>query len=304
LNSSDSVSWIPLTDLLSSTDSDPVFAVEVERDSTAFLRFGDNQYGQAPDSGLTFTATYRVGNYSVGNIGRDSLGHLIIGPDFPSPPGTIISVRNPLGAAGGVDAESMNHIVQYAPFSYETQLRCVTEADYGSAAAQLPGISEARGTLRWTGSWYTAFVSVDPVAIITTALVKETTSGLNLLRMMGNDLSVEGAKLVGLRIEMDICVDPDHFQGDVFEALMQVFITGDRCNGEPGLLNAANFTFGETVYASPLIAAAQAVEGVLAATLTVSVPVGTASGAIGQVVVYAGLSDDNFGYWPLLVGVP
>ena len=282
LNSSDSVSWTPLTDLLSSTDSDPVFAVEVERDGTAFLRFGDNQYGQAPDSGLTFTATYRVGNYSVGNIGRDTLGHLIIGPDFPSPPGTIVTVRNPLGAAGGVDAESMNHIVQYAPFSYETQLRCVTEADYGDAAAQLPGISEARGTLRWTGSWYTAFVSVDPVATITTALVKETTSGLNLLRMMGTDLSVEGAKLVGLRIEMEICVDSNHFQGDVFEALMQVFITGNRCNGQPGLLNATNFTFGETVYASPLIAAAQAVEGVLAATLTVfarmDAPVGAPDG--------------------------
>jgi hypothetical protein len=282
LSSSDSVSWTPLTDLLSSTDIDAVFAVEVERDGTAFLRFGDDQYGEAPNSGVTFTATYRVGNGSVGNIGRDSLGHLIIGPDFPSPPGTVISVRNPLGATGGVDAESMDHIVQYAPFSYETQLRCVTEADYGDAASALPGIHEARGTLRWTGSWYTAFVSIDPVATITTALVRETTSGLNLLRMMGTDLAVEEAKLVGLRIEMEICVDPDHFQGDVFEALMQLFISGDRCNGQPGLLNSSNFIFGETVYTSPLIAAAQAVEGVLAATLTVfarmDAPVGAPDG--------------------------
>lgn len=269
LNSSDSVSWTPLTDLLSSTDSESVFTVEVERDGTAFLRFGDDQYGEAPNTGVTFTATYRVGNNAVGNIGRDSLGHLIIGPHFPSPPGTIASVRNPLAASGGVDAESMNHIVQYAPFSYESQLRCVTEADYGDAASRLPGIREARGTLRWTGSWYTAFVSVDPVATITTTLVKETTSSLNLLRMMGIDLAVEGANLVGLRIEMEICVDPEHFQGDVFEALMHVFFSGDRCNGQPGLLNATNFTFGETVYASPLIAAAQAVEGVLATTLTV-----------------------------------
>ena len=279
LNSSDSVSWTPLTDLLSSTDIDSVFTVEVERDGTAFLRFGDDQYGEAPNSGLTFTATYRVGNNSVGNIGRDSLGHFIIGPHFPSPPGTIISVRNPLAAAGGVDAESMSHIVQYAPFSYESQLRCVTEADYGNAASQLPAIREAKGTLRWTGSWYTAFVSVDPVATITTAVVKKTTSSLDILRMMGTDLAVEDAELVGLRIEMDICVRPDHFQGDVFEALLHVFISGDRCNGQAGLLNAANFTFGETVYASPLIAAAQAVEGVLAATLTVFARMDAPAGA-------------------------
>jgi hypothetical protein len=268
LESSDAISWGPLPDLLSSDDNDPVFVVEVERDGTAFLRFGDNQYGEAPEAGLTFTANYRVGNGSIGNIGRDTLGHVLIGPTFPSPPGTITVVRNPLAATSGVDPETMNHIVQYAPFSYQSQLRCVTENDYGNAAAQLPGIHEGRGTLRWTGSWYTAFVSIDPVATITTALVKETTSSLNLLRMMGTDLSVEGAELVGLRIEMEICVDPDHFQGDVYEALMHLFIAGNRCNGQPGLLNAANFSFGETVYASPLIAAAQSVEGVLAATLT------------------------------------
>ncbi len=268
LASSDSASWTPLPDLLSSTDTDLVFAVEVERDGTPFLRFGDNQYGAAPDPGLAFSATYRVGNGSAGNIGRDSLGHVLIGPTFPSPPGTISAVRNPLGAKGGVDPEDMNHIVQYAPFSYQTQLRCVTENDYGVAAAELDGIREARGTLRWTGSWYTAFTSIDPVATITTTLVDETTTSLNRLRMLGTDLSVEGARLVGLRIEMNICVDPEHFQGDVFQALMRVFIAGNRCNGQPGILNAAHFSFGETVYASPLIAAAQAVEGVIAATLS------------------------------------
>ena len=268
LDSSDAVTWTPLPDLLSSGDSDPVFVVEVERDGTTFLRFGDDQYGEAPETGLTLTANYRVGNGTVGNIGRDTLGHVLIEPDFPSPPGTISAVRNPLAAAGGIDPETMNHIVQYAPFTYQSQLRCVTQDDYGYAAAQLPGIHEARGTLRWTGSWYTAFVSVDPVATITTALVEDATSSLNLLRMMGTDLSVEGAELIGLRIEMEICVDPNHFQGDIYEALMRVFITGDRCNRQPGLLNAASFSFGETVYASPLVAAAQSVEGVLAAALT------------------------------------
>jgi hypothetical protein len=303
LRSSDGISWTPLPDLLSSADTDPVFAVDVERDGVAFLRFGDDRYGQAPDSGVTFSATYRVGNGSAGNIGRDTLGHLLIGPGFPSPPGTVVSVRNPLGATGGIDPESMNHIVQYAPFSYRTQLRCVTEADYGVSASKLPGIREARGTFRWTGSWYTAFVSVDPAETVTTALVKETSAGLDLLRMIGNDLSVEPAKIVGLRIEMEICVNPEHFQGDVYQALINLFITGDRCNGQPGLLNATNFTFGQTVYASGLIAAAQAVEGVRAATLTVfrrvdaspGVPDGVAQGylTIGRLEIPRCDNDPN-----------
>ncbi|HEV2273475.1 MAG TPA: hypothetical protein VGR96_04880 [Acidobacteriaceae bacterium] len=269
VKSDDGFSWSPQPDLLSSNDTDHAFVPEIERDQSIFLRFGDRQYGAAPDTGVSFYATYRVGNGSIGNIGRDSLAHAVLPHNFLPPLSSLSAVRNPLAAAGGIDPEDMQHIVQYAPFSYESQLRCVTETDYGQMAAQSSAIREARGTLRWTGSWYTAFVSIDPATALTPQLVCDTTSRLNLLRMMGVDLAVEGAVIVGLQITMEICVDPEHFQGDVYEALIKVFITGNQCNGQAGLLNAANFTFGETVYASPLIAAAQSVEGVLSATLTV-----------------------------------
>ncbi|WP_446745339.1 baseplate J/gp47 family protein [Silvibacterium acidisoli] len=269
LTSDDGLAWTPQRDLLSSDGTDHVFLAEIEHDGTVFLRFGDGQYGAAPDTGVTFTATYRIGNGAIGNIGRDSLAHAVLPGDFMPPLQSVAAVRNPLAAAGGVDAEEMAHIVQYAPFSYQSQMRCVTESDYGEMAAQIAGVREARGTLRWTGSWYTAFVSVDATNMLTPQLINGTKQSLNLLRMMGTDLEVEGAVVVGLRIRMEICVDPAHFQGDVYEALLEVFVTGNRCSGASGLLNASNFFFGETVYASPLIAAAQAVDGVLAATLLV-----------------------------------
>ena len=267
--SDDGYIWYPEQDLLSSSGTDRVFVPEIEYDGSVFLRFGDGQYGMAPDSGLAFTATYRVGSGSSGNVGRDALAHAILPAGYPATIAGITAVRNPLPAAGGTDPEDMAHIRQFAPFSYQTELRCVTEADYGVMAAQASGVLEARGTLRWTGSWYTAFASIEPAAALTTQLIDETTSQLNMLRMMGTDLAVEGAVIVGLRIELEICVDPGHFQGDVYQALMEVFITGNQCNGAIGLLNASNFAFGQTVYASPLVAAAQAVEGVLSATLTV-----------------------------------
>ena len=89
-------------------------------------------------------------------------------------------------------------------------------------AQQDPAISAAHGTYRWTGSWYTAFVSIDAAAgdVPTASLLATTKGAPNLLRMAGVDLEVEGAVIVGLRIEMSICVDPDHFQGDVEEALL------------------------------------------------------------------------------------
>jgi predicted phage baseplate assembly protein len=254
--------WNPQEDLLSSTAGQTNFVPEIDSNGKTFLRFGDGVYGAAADKGETFTATYRVGNGSVGNVGRDTLVHVIAQPTL------IAQVRNPMAAVGGVDGETIQHIQQTAPYAFNTQLRCVTEEDYGDQADLIAGVEEARGTFRWTGSWYTAFVSVEadggnePSA----SLVSTVKQGLNLLRIAGTDLQVEGAVIVGLDIAFEICVAADHFQSDVRGALLQLFISGNQCNGQPGLLAPSNFTFGETIYLSPLIAAAQGVEGVIAVT--------------------------------------
>jgi hypothetical protein len=259
--------WSVLEDLLSSTDSQPVCVLEIEHTGSAFLRFGDGQYGMAPDPGMDFHARYRVGNGTAGNIGRDSLAHIL--GNIANISG-VTEVRNPLAAAGGVDPETMDQIRQKAPFAFLTQLRAVTEADYGTMAQLDPAISEAVGTLRWTGSWYTAFVSVGTVnpSAPSPALLTSTETRLNMFRMMGVDLAVEAAKIVGLSIAMTLCVDPDFFQADVETALMQLFTTGNLCTGQPGMLNPENFTFGQTIYTSPFIAAAQGVQGVTSATMT------------------------------------
>ena len=141
-----------------------------------------------------------MGNGSAGNIGHDSLAHVLTNV------AGIKAVRNPLPALGGVDPETMEHIRQQAPYAFRSQLRAVTEDDYGTGAQQNPAIREARGTLRWTGSWYTAFTSIDAVSDLgaTPALVSATKNRLNLLRMAGVDLDAEAARLVGLCFEMNI----------------------------------------------------------------------------------------------------
>jgi len=262
VRSSDSVDWTVTEDLLSKLSEDACFIPEVEWDGSAHLRFGDGTYGRAPASGAAFTATYRTGNGVAGNVGREGLAHVLMAGGA-----AIVQVRNPLAAAGGVDPETMEHIVQVAPFAFQSQLRCVTAADYGTQAATLPGISEAQGTMRWTGSWYSAFVSVAPTGSWTSDLANEVSAGLDRLRMMGVDLVVEEARYVGLDIGLQICVAPSFFIADVRQALWKLLVTGDSCTGAAGLLNEANFRFGQTVYASPIIAAAQSAPGVAAVTL-------------------------------------
>jgi hypothetical protein len=255
-------SWTAVEDLLEEDSTFYGFIPEIDTNGIANLRFGDGTYGAAPDPGEVFTATYRTGNGTAGNVGRDSLAHVLLNQP------AIIGVRNPLAAAAGVDPETTLHIQQYAPFSFETQLRCVTAADYTAMAETLPGVEQALGSLRWTGSWYTAFVSVEPATTWSKALKKSIKKSLNGMRMMGTDLKVEQADLVGLNIALTICVAPGFFQGDVYAAVWQVLVTGDSCLGTPGLLNSENFRFGVTVYASPFIAAAQNVPGVISVQLT------------------------------------
>lgn len=261
LASDDGRHWTAAEDLLGSAPDSQLFVPEIEYNGSVFLRFGDGRYGESPDPGLRFTASYRVGNGSAGNVGHDTIVHMIGNPK------QVRSVRNPLAAAGGTDAEGMERIRQYAPFAFQTQERCVTDDDYGTTTATFPGVAQARGTLRWTGSWYSAFVSVDPAGALDRNLLRDIRRRLGMLRMLGVDLAVEAANVVGLNIVMRICVAADHFRGDVHAALARLFITGNQCSGQRGLLDAGNFAFGETVYASPLIAAAQSVDGVVSATL-------------------------------------
>ena len=281
----DALPWAPAPDLLEQDKEGAAFVVEVENDGSAHLRFGDGTYGMAPLPGQRFSATYRVGNGAEGNVGREALAHVLVAG------GGISGVRNPMAAAGGTDPETAEHIRQVAPSSFQTQLRCVTADDYGTQAAMLPGVREGRGSFRWTGAWYTAFVSVDPTSStdtkgavtsgVATSVTTSVTTALNTRRMMGTDIVVERAIFVGLRITLGVCVRPNYFRGDVYAALWKALVTGDACLGSTGLLDAANFSFGETVYASPILAMAQSIAGVASVTLTtfarVSAPVSAGS---------------------------
>jgi len=251
--------WTQETDLLSLDSLQQGYVVETEWDGTSFLRFGDGAYGAAPDENMIFSARFRTGNGTAGNVGPETLGHVLAADH------RITFVRNPLAASGGRDPDTLDTIRQRAPWSFRAQLRAVTEADYGEVAARDPAISAARGTLRWTGSWRTAFIAIDPIDAAATAppaLAASTQQRLDLMRMAGVDLAVESATIVGLRIGLAVCVAPRYRRTDIAQALGRLLISGQTCSGAPGLLAPGNFSFGETIYLSPIIAAAQAVEGV------------------------------------------
>ncbi|MHC1767285.1 MAG: putative baseplate assembly protein [Verrucomicrobiia bacterium] len=257
--------WRPRRDLLGSAPDATEFVVEVENDGRAYLRFGDDEYGQEPEPRTRFEATYRTGSGAAGNVGADALAHIV------SSDPALTMARNPMPATGGADPVGMEEIRRDAPQAFRTQQRAVTEADYARTAELDRSIQRAAATFRWTGSWHTVFVTADRFDGL--APTPEFKAGvgrtLEPLRMAGHDLEVDSPRHVPLQIAVFVCVKPGYFRGDVEAALLQVFSSHTLPTGRKGLFHPDHYTFGQTVYLSPFYAAAQEVPGVASARITI-----------------------------------
>ncbi len=250
--------WLPRFDLLASDTGASEFVVESEHDGSALLRFGDDYHGKRPDVSTTFSASYRVGNGMAGNIGLESIAHIV------SNDARLLHASNPLPAQGGSDPENAEDIRRDAPEAFRTQERAVTLADYAEVTERHPSVQRAAATFRWTGSWYTVFLTVDRKGGGEVDAVYEQTirDHVERYRMAGYDLEVNSPSYVPLLLEMTVCVKSDYFRADVSAALMRVFSRSWLDDGRPALFHPDNFTFGQAVYLSAIYEAAQTIQGV------------------------------------------
>jgi hypothetical protein len=254
--------WTPHFDLLGSGRDDRDFVAEIDNEGRANLRFGDDACGRAPEAGMQFSAEYRVGNGKVGNVGREAIHHLVYRRNKPD---GIDDVRNPLPAGGGADPEPISEVKLFAPSVFRKQLqRAITPEDYARIAERNPKVQRAAAMLCWTGSWYEMQVAIDPVGSeeLKDKLRLEIEQDLYRFRRIGYDLRVMPARYVSLDIAMDVCVQPDYLRGHVKAALLRVFSNRILPNGKRGFFHPDNLTFGDGIYLSQIVAAAQVVEGV------------------------------------------
>jgi predicted phage baseplate assembly protein len=249
------LTWSPRPDLLASDGFDTGFVAEVDTDGTTRLRFGDGEYGRAADPGDTFTANYRIGAATAGNLAAGA----ITGIDPPD--NRVGSVYQPLPSAGGVDPEPADLVKLLAPQAYRRQERAVTEADYAALTQRFPGVQRATARLRWTGSWHTVFVTVDRLGglDVTPDFAADLRAYLERYRRAGHDLEVSGPVLVPLYLALSVCADPAFLAEAVKAALLAAL---------GALFAPDNLTFGQPVYLSQVYRTALAVAGVASATAT------------------------------------
>ncbi len=283
--------WSAKRDLLESGPGDLDFVVEVDNDGYGHLRFGDGVCGRQPDAGTVFRANYRVGNGKSGNVGAETITYIVLRNEKLS--GVSLLPRNPLAATGGADPEPIDDVKLFAPYAFRNQLeRAITAADYAAIAADnerrledraaleaedsaictapFTRLQGAKAALRWTGSWYTALVALDPEGSETAdhELIDEVTLYLEPFRRMGYDLMVSPAEYVPLKLALTVCVLPNYLRGHVEAAVLDALSNRVLPDGTLGFFHPDNLTFGDGIYVSRLLATVQAIAGVQDAMVT------------------------------------
>lgn len=234
---------------------------DYDGDAGDTLRFGDGVFGAAPEPGWTFTALYRTGAGSAGNVAADSITSF--DPGDPRAAG-VIRVTNPMPAAGGADAEPLDTVRRLAPQAFRAvQFRAVLPADYRAAAETLPWVERAGTVFRWTGSWLTVFTTPDPLASEqpTVEQREQLIELLNRYRMAGYESYVPDPDYVSVDLMIQVCALPSAFQGDVEQAVLTALGTAPG-----GFFAHVNFTFGQSLERSALEAAVQGAGGVAGVT--------------------------------------
>src|SRR5262249_28726379 len=141
-------------------------------------------------------------------------------------------------------------------------------------ARRLAGVQGAVASYRWTGSWTTIFVAVDPEdradlvdlpngrTRLEPGFEARVRAFLTRFRLAGYDIELRPPRFVPVTLEIEVCAKHGYFRTDVVEAVRDALSDRLLPDGTRGFFHPSNFTFGQPLYLSRLYAAVERVEGV------------------------------------------
>jgi predicted phage baseplate assembly protein len=244
--------------------------VETDNLGRSQLRFGTNEYGAMPDDESIFKVRYRAFRGAQGNIGADKLKYIVRHKDIGAM-SNISLVRNPLPAWGGSPPESMQQVKRLAPAATGAVIkRAVTEDDYSRVTEAHSQVARAVAQFRWTGSWHTVFIRVDPKGTteLSTDLRERLVRHVSQSLMAGYDLEIIDPTYIPLELSLEICVEPGYYPSAVELAVLEVLSNRRLSDGRLGFFHPDQFTFGQPLYISKIYAAVEAAAGVQSVAIT------------------------------------
>jgi len=236
--------------------SNPCFAVEVENNGKAFLRFGDGVFGIRPREKQTAFATYRTGNGPAGEVAANALNRIVTWDS------RVLGVRNPLSAKGGWRTETLEHARLHAPTSVWAPHRCITDDDYRLVAEEIPGVNRAFVSRSTVGSRTFVTIAIQRQGQFTTPnqLLDEVASRIEPLRMLGVGVAVVEPRFVPISVAMTMELTPGAHEVSTRQAVFAAFSANEQ-----GFFHPDRLSFGDPLHASALVEWALQVEGVRSA---------------------------------------
>ncbi len=222
------------------------------------LRFGDRDFGISPGSGTVFAARFLTAPGPDANLPVDTVTQLDA-PDGSDDLSTIAwadRVTNPFPVTDARPAEALDRIRMNAPEAFRAiLLRAVRNADYRAILERRATIQQANATTRWTGSWLTDVVAVDPVGsqVLSPELRDEVLAELECVRQAGWQVCLRDADYVPIDVTVDVCLEPGASNAAMVRRITRALVA---------FFDPDNFTFGTPLIRSAIEAVVQAQPGV------------------------------------------
>ena len=248
------VLWHEASSLFGLGPRDRVYTTRAGDDGKVTVLFGDGLTGARLPSGTeNVRATYRKGIGRAGNVKAGQLSLLM------SRPLGLREAVNPAPAAGGDDPEPRDRARANAPLTVMTLERIVSLRDYEEFARAFAGVAKALATWTWDGERQGVFVTI--AGVDGTPVAETSATYKNLVAAMHDagdpyvPLRVKSYAAAPFRVAAEITRDPnylaDQIEANVRAALLGYFAFDARA-------------FGQPVALSEVMAAIQAVPGVVA----------------------------------------
>jgi predicted phage baseplate assembly protein len=246
--------WHEAPKLFGRGSHEQIFVARTGDDGKTTIEFGDGAMGaRLPTGQDNVRATYRKG---IGTDGLVKAGQLT---SLLTRPLGLKSVTNPEAATGAQDRESLDDARTNAPLTVLTLDRTVSLQDYEDFSRAFAGVAKALATWTWDSQTKGVFITVAGVDGAEIKPESDTHKNLLAALQQAGDpfvrLRVKSFRPAHFRFAGKIKIKPD-YQADSVVAEV-----------EGALRTQFSFTlraFGQPVFLSEVIAAVQAVPGVLA----------------------------------------
>jgi predicted phage baseplate assembly protein len=244
------LSWTEVPTFFGQPPDAPVFTVRENDEGKAVIAFGDGVNGARVPTGVgNVVATYRFG------AGASSPPAGSITQLARSIPG-VKSVVNPVGAAGGADAEAAESLRKLAPRSALLLGRAVSILDMEAAASVVPGVRTATARWEWDGVRQRPVVKIWYVG--DAALAPTISQRLRSLSDPSTPFDVQRAGIYARSLAIDVETDPRRIAADVAAAVKTSLLDPDH-----GLLAVEQLGIGKALFRSRIFEAVEAVPGAL-----------------------------------------